>query len=487
MENKFTDKIVNATKEIFSTDEIFWRNEIHANKRVAMAMLNSGVILLVCWVLVAVGVFNHVSLSAMTSVTIFAEIEFITAFLLAHFTKGKKRWLKAVLIILMITSYSRVDSVLTIYVPLLMALPVVISCRYYSRRLTNFVSVLTILAFTLSAVFGNMLGMGMVDLNNVNLTTDTFISAGGSLRDIVIAAGINNADLTKEILIHSFLPRVLIFSIIAIVCSEISFCGRKMILDADKNAHYSARIQTELGLASRLQIGLLPHIFPAFPDRKEFDVYASMDAAKEVGGDFYDLFFVDDDHLAVVMADVSGKGVPAALFMMASKTIINNFTTLGDKSPGEILELVNDKLCVNNEAEMFVTVWLGILELSTGIFTIANAGHEDPFVRESGGKYEAFKRKHDFVLGGMEGMKYNDVSYQMKPGGSLFIYTDGVTEATNSNKELYGSLRMENALNKNPDAEPGEILKNIKADIDEFVGDEEQFDDITMLCIRYNG
>lgn len=247
------------------------------------------------------------------------------------------------------------------------------------------------------------------------------------------------------------------------------------------------RMHTELNVASQIQEGMIPQIFPVFPERHEFSVYASMHTAKEVGGDFYDIFMVDEDHLGLVMADVSGKGIPAALFMMGSKIMLNNYAMMEEPKPSKILEHVNNGLCANNSAEMFVTVWLGILEISTGKLTAASAGHEYPAIMRAGGEFEMFKDPHGFVLGGLEGAKYKDYEIQLAPGDAIFEYTDGVTEATNKETELFGEHRMLAALNSSPDAEPDEILGNTLEAINDFVGEAEQFDDITMLCLRYKG
>ena len=246
------------------------------------------------------------------------------------------------------------------------------------------------------------------------------------------------------------------------------------------------RIGTELELGSQIQASMLPSTFPAFPDNDEIDIYASMTPAKEVGGDFYDFFFVDEDHLCINIADVSGKGIPAALFMMASKIILANNAKM-DKSPAEILTDTNNSISSNNQQEMFVTVWLGILELSTGKLVAANAGHEYPTLMQPGGKFELIKDKHGFVIGGMEGVKYTEYELQMDPGSKLFVYTDGVAEATNAENELFGTDRMLDALNKNTDATPYEVLQNVQDGVDAFVKEAEQFDDLTMLCVSYKG
>ena len=247
------------------------------------------------------------------------------------------------------------------------------------------------------------------------------------------------------------------------------------------------RIGAELDLATRIQADMLPRNFPAFPDRTEFDIYASMNPAKEVGGDFYDFFLIDDDHLALVIADVSGKGVPAALFMMISKILVHNIAMEEKQSPAKILETANRQICANNFEEMFVTVWMGILELSTGKMTAANAGHEYPVIKKPDGGFELFKDKHGMVVGAMDIIKYKDYDLQLEPGTKLFVYTDGVPEATNSENELFGNDRMVEALNRIADGTPEEILRHVREEVDAFVGDAEQFDDLTMLCIEYKG
>ncbi|MBQ7152942.1 MAG: serine/threonine-protein phosphatase, partial [Clostridia bacterium] len=226
---------------------------------------------------------------------------------------------------------------------------------------------------------------------------------------------------------------------------------------------------------------------PAFPDRSECDIYATMNPATEVGGDFYDFFLVDSDHLCMVMADVSGKGVPAALFMMASKIILANNAMMG-KSPAQILQDANAAICSNNREEMFVTVWIGILEISTGKLTAANAGHEYPVLKAPDGGFELYKDKHGFVVGGMDGARYKEYELQLQPGSKLFVYTDGVPEATSAENELFGTDRMLAALNGAPaDAGTKDYLESVRSAVDGFVMEAEQFDDLTMLCMEYKG
>ena len=243
------------------------------------------------------------------------------------------------------------------------------------------------------------------------------------------------------------------------------------------------RISLELDLASKIQAAMIPSIFPPFPERKEFSIYASMNPAKEVGGDFYDFFLIDDDHLGIVMADVSGKGIPAALLMMVTKIIVKNYTLMHN-SPSKVLELVNNQICSNNQAEMFVTVWLGILTISEGRVVASNAGHEYPIIKKGSGSFEVLKDKHGFVIGGLEDSKYTEYEFFLGKGDTLFVYTDGLLESTNSSEELFGMDRILEHLNITKDANPEMILDHMKNAVKGFVGEAQQFDDLTMLAIK---
>jgi len=257
------------------------------------------------------------------------------------------------------------------------------------------------------------------------------------------------------------------------------------VIVADRGKRMTAA-RTELGMAARIQESMLPATFPAFPDRPEFDLYASMDPAREVGGDFYDFFLIDGDHLALLIADVSDKGVPAALLMMSAKILIHYRACRGG-TPAQILADVNDELCDKNEAGMFVTVWMGILDTRDGTLTCVNAGHENPMVRRAGGTFSLFQDKHGLPLGVMPGMRYQDYTLQFSPGDSIFVYTDGVPEANNPSEELYGLRRLERSLKLPGNPSPQAVLKAVQADVDAFVGAANQFDDLTMLCMEYRG
>ena len=260
---------------------------------------------------------------------------------------------------------------------------------------------------------------------------------------------------------------------------------RKYITENTKIVAEKERIGTELELATDIQAQALPSVFPPFPDRKEFDIYALMDPAKEVGGDFYDFFFIDDDHLGLVIADVSSKGIPAALFMMVSMVVLNSNAMMGDAT-NAVMERVNNRICKNNANNMFVTIWLGVLEISTGKLKATNAGHEYPCIRRANGDYEVIRDQHGLVVGAMEGIPYTEYELQLEHGDSIFVYTDGVPEAMNEAEELFGEERLLEALNKDPGADVKTIIKNVKDGIDAFVGEAPQFDDITMLALKFH-
>ena len=268
---------------------------------------------------------------------------------------------------------------------------------------------------------------------------------------------------------------VILMSLVIMYCVIFNYYNNKL-----------ASTQAELTMATDIQAGLLPSIFPAFPDRPEFDIYASMDPAKEVGGDFYDFFMIDDDHLGLVIADVSGKGVPAALFMMSSKILINDHALMGG-TPAEIITRVNKQIKASNKANMFVTVWLGILEISTGKLTTVNAGHEYPMINTDG-HYKLVKDKHGMAVGVFPKAKYVNNEMTLKKGDCIFVYTDGVAEATDANNELFGTDRTLEALNALPaGVSQQELLEGVRLSVDAFVKGAPQFDDLTMLGIRYNG
>ena len=268
-------------------------------------------------------------------------------------------------------------------------------------------------------------------------------------------------------------------AILARAVEQMSVDMNRYIADLTHTTAEKERLSAELDVATQIQANMLPRIFPPYADHPEIELFASMVPAKEVGGDFYDFFMTDDDHFAVVVGDVSGKGVPAALFMVVAKTLLKN-VGLQEKNPARIFERVNDQLCEGNDAGLFVTCWMGILTISTGELVFANAGHTAPVIFH-GGKVEYLTVKPNLMLAGMPGMRYADHCTRLLPGDRIFVYTDGVTEATNSRNELYGEDRLILCMADKRDLSAKELLEAVRDDVNKFVGDAPQFDDITML------
>ena len=354
---------------------------------------------------------------------------------------------------------------------------------------TLIVQALILLANIITPVTFSVDAAGVYQSTDISLTEDIALIVTSVLTTVMIFMSHNPFSQKAAALTFIFLP-LIEYVIIEASFGEASQYGIILMsliimycVIANVKSQKLAATETELNMATEIQVGSLPTVFP---DRPEFDLYASMDPAKEVGGDFYDFFPIDDDHFAIVIADVSGKGVPAALFMMSSKIYINDHATIGG-TPAEILGRVNKLVCANNNANMFVTVWLGILEISTGKLTSASAGHEYPMINING-KYEILKDKHGLAIGAMDIAKYVNTEIQLKKGDSIFVYTDGVAEATDANNELFGTERTVDALNAIPaGASQKEVLAGVRAAVDAFVKEAPQFDDLTMVGLKYNG
>ena len=463
---------------------ILKENEKNANRMMSMIINITVVIVAITWILFETGFF-YIRIH-FRELMIFNIVLMAAVCLISRKTNYEKDWVKYILMAAFTVVYAVTTSALTYNVALLIVVPIVLSVRYFDKKYTRFIGLLTIIVFFIAYLYGA--NHGMLDMNFVQYAPGTTIVTNEKmwLDDAVKGIPYDGMLMIKNTMISNYFVKMLQYVIVAAVSIRlVDHC--QDIMDKQRNLTEStARIGTELNLAKRIQADMLPNLFPAFPERDEFDLYASMDPAKEVGGDFYDFFMIDEDHLGMVIADVSGKGIPAAMFMMFSKNIIANNAMLG-KLPAKALEDANNSICKNNSEEMFVTVWLGILEISTGHVVAANAGHEYPAIKSADGGFELFKDKHGLVVGGMEGLRYREYELQLEPGSKIFVYTDGVPEATNADEEMFGTDRMIEALNTDPGAAPKQILKNVRSAVDDFVKDAEQFDDLTMLCLEYRG
>ncbi len=474
-------------EEFIQTTETLWENEINANLFVARILIYTAVIAFIIIVLSALKIFS-ISNSVMIRYLGLAIAEMIIPAALCIYLKGEKPWLKVLLMVVYVLVMGSLHMVLGHNVVLCLVFPVVLSVRYYSKPLTSLVSILTVISYVLASYVGITRQITRIDLNMLEVPAGTVLTypEADVLRAAIDPSVIDHNRLFWHFMQHGFLPRLILFAMVSTICILIAERGRMAIYAQKAETEKTQRIATELNLASSIQANVLPNIFPVFPERKEFTLHASMTAAKEVGGDFYDFFFVDDDHIAIVMADVSGKGVPAALFMMVARTLIKNRSLIGG-TPSAILNDVNNQLCEGNVAELFVTVWLGIIEISTGKGLAVNAGHEHPALRRKNGEFALIEYRHSPAVAAMEDMRFKEHEFKLEPGDTLFLYTDGVAEANNSANEFFGTDRMLDALNKEPDAMPEKILNNVLDGIHDFVKGAEQFDDITMLAIKYFG
>lgn len=458
--------------------DIFKVNEEKANRYTAFCTFIAAVVAVLMWLLNLCGFFivdQHLMNVAMPG----GVALFLLPSLLVRVWKGDTRLLKYAIMCCFMIGIAILNSALTIQLVLAWSCPVILSCHYYSPRFTH---------FTLTGALLCMLGATYIGLYygvwDSNMMRASEIQGDAAFRaEFIREATAAGDNILLRVFNFYYIPRAAIVIVVYLISVTLSRRTHGLLKKQEEDNREKERIGAELNVATQIQASMLPCVFPAFPEYKEFDIYASMNPAKEVGGDFYDFFLVDDDHLALVMADVSGKGVPAALFMMITKTLIKNEAQSG-LSAGATLESVNNQLLENNEAGMFVTVWLGIYEISTGRLTAANAGHEYPAIKRAGGAFALLKDKHGFVMAGMEDVKYREYELELKAGDILFLYTDGVAEATNADEQLYGTDRMLAALNREENADPKALLLAVRSDIDRFVGEAEQFDDITMLALQ---
>ncbi|MBO7373208.1 MAG: serine/threonine-protein phosphatase [Oscillospiraceae bacterium] len=297
----------------------------------------------------------------------------------------------------------------------------------------------------------------------------------------------NQFPVSRGTMFAVLIPVFFLLLAAAVVFSASVKRNRSVIVEQEAEAQKTERLSMELELAKTIQSNMLPNTYPVFPERKEFDVYARTEPAKELGGDFFDFQMIDKDHLALIIADVAGKGIPAAMFMMASKIIIHNMAKSRNHDPAKILKAVNKQIGANNHADMFVTLWLGILEISTGLLSAANAGHEYPCLMHKNRDFILLKDPHGLVLGALDKTEYRSYEIQLVPGDTVFLYTDGVTEAMNADNEEFGLERMVDALNLEREAPVAKLVDNVRGAVGAFVGDAQQADDITMMVLRYFG
>lgn len=471
-----------AVNEALEHGDAMLANEITANVMVGTTLMIVFVIMLLCLVLNEVGVFTADKGLMRWGVLIAAIIE-VPITVINTIYVGAKKWLKIPLMVDLIIVCAVLNATLSHNVTLAMVFPIIVSTRYFDEKYTKWVAIIAIIIFAIACVFNGM--FGIVNMNVLKLPGETLaIGANETLRDAILGLDtFTRAEYTKLLFINDFLPRCLIFAGLSVSCYFVASRGKRMIQMQSETVSKSSRIETELNLATQIQTSMLPCIFPAFPGHEDIELHAKYHPAKEVGGDFYDYFVIDKTHVGVVIADVSGKGVGAALFMTISKTVLKNQLQLG-LSPAQALMNANDQLCENNEAGLFVTCWAGVYDTESEILTFVNAGHNPPVLMQEGKEPMFIEQKCGFVLAGLDGYQYKEETLKLNKGDEMFFYTDGVTEATDKNNHLYGNARLLNCLANVPGQDVAEHLTLLKEDIDKFVGDAEQFDDITIMAMK---
>lgn len=470
----------NEEAECVETDRLLKENEIKANHMTTLVTGVTLVIVAITWALFESGFF-YIRVQ-FRGLMIFNILLMLTAMGLAKYFKYERSWIKYSLMSTLTIVYAVTTSALTYNVVLLVTIPIILSIRYFDKRYTFTIAVLSILVFFLAYIYGA--NHGMLDLNFVQYAPGTTIITNENmwLDDAVRDIPYDPVLMVKNTIISNYFVKLLqliIYSVAAV--KLVGYC--QDILDEQKRlTESSARIGAELEMAERIQKDMLPNVFPAFSESEVFDLFASMTPAREVGGDFYDFFMIDDDHLAMVIADVSGKGIPAAMFMMTAKTVIKDYA-LTTENTDEIFTIVNDRLCENNEAGMFATAWIGILNTRTLKLQFTNAGHNYPMLKRNGMATEPVDDKHGLFLGCMEGIQYKKSEMTLSHGDRLLLYTDGVTESHGQAGELYGEQRLMDVLDNSPMETGEQVLSHILGDVNLFSSGEEQFDDITMTVL----
>ena len=477
---KFLEGLKNSIESALDAGDAFKANEINANILLGTVILIMEICSAVCLILNEVGVFTADITNMRGTIIAVLLIETPIMILNSHYN-GDKPWLKGLLCWGLIAICGLLTSTLGHNVSFVIVIPIIASLRYCDAKLTRTVAIASILVMAL-ATLGNAF-FGIVNLNVYRVTSPETVTIVGRIRDALDFSHLDNWNYFKTSVINDLIPKYIIFSVIGFTCVKISQRGRDLTDMQDKITKKTQRLETELNLATEIQASMLPCIFPAFPEHSELDLFAINFPAKEVGGDFYDYFIIDPTHIAVVMADVSGKGVGAALFMTISKIVLKN-QLMSTMDPAIALMNTNKQLCENNDAELFVTVWAGIYNTVTGVMTFANAGHNPPIIIRQNESPSYLVTKAGFVLAGLENYKYSNCTINLKQGDELILYTDGVTEANDINNNLYGEDRLIKYVETQRVKSSMDQVNNLINELYNYMNGAEQFDDITIMAMK---
>ena len=477
---KFLLGLTNSINSALDEGDVYKANEINANILLGVVILIMEICCVGCLICNEVGIFTADKFYMRSTIIAMVLVETPIMVLNSHYN-GDKPWLKGLLCWGLIAVCGLMTSTLGHNVSFIIVIPIVASLRYCDAKLTRIVTIASILVMAL-ATLGNAF-YGIVNLNVYKTALPVTITIIGRIRDALDLSHFDNWNYFKSSVINDLIPKYLVFSVIGFTCIKISERGRDLTDMQDKIAKKTQRLETELNLATEIQASMLPCIFPAFPEHSELDLFAINLPAKEVGGDFYDYFIIDPTHIAVVMADVSGKGVGAALFMTISKIVLKN-QLMSTLDPAKALMNTNKQLCENNDAELFVTVWAGIYDTVNKVMTFANAGHNPPIVMRKEETPSYLVSKKGFVLAGFDGATYTNCSINLDEGDEILLYTDGVTETNDPNKNLYGEDRLIRLVESQRNNTSMEQVNNIIAELNKYMDGAEQFDDITIMAMK---
>lgn len=470
-------------KEESIRDKIAWDNEIKANKAGAISMLIYAGVLFIALLISLSNKFGYsiefILLSDIPIVCVFLILGIVILAL-----KCNQKWMKYAIIGTFILVMAFLDFCYGVYVGLGMLVPIILTARYGYKKFTIITIIVTGICFLLSGFFGILTTLSM-DLNIAEFPAGYVIN-WDHVFDIESMQQVQMPATLLNFFYGNIIPKYSLYFFISFICYLTTKSHHEDLARQKREIEDRSKTTLELDLARKLQKDMLPSTESMFQDKNEFNVFAIMDPARQVGGDFYDCFLVDDRHLAVVIGDVSGKGVPASLFMVVARTTIKDNALL-NQSPSQIFTNVNAALCENNKAGLFVTGWIGILDFLTGKLVYCNAGHNPPVLIRNGQNAELVTNRNGVILAARHTSTYSECEIHLEKGDRLFIYTDGVTEAKDIKNQMYGEQRLLKFLNKNNHLTVSEELTLLRNDIDSFANGEEQFDDITMLILQYNG
>lgn len=477
---QFIASLTKSIDQAIDEGDVYRANEIAGNMLLGLVILIMELLTILCEVLNEVGIFTADLIRMRGSVIAVLIIE-TPIIILNSKSHGTAKYIKGALCWGLLAVCTILSSTLGHNVSFIMVIPIVLTLRYCDVKLTRIVAFFTIVLIFLAAL-GNSF-FGIINLNVYQVSSPITITIQDKIRNALDLSNMDNLKYFKDSIINDVIPKLLVYSVIGFSATQIAERGKDLTVFQDKITKKTQRLETELSLATEIQASMLPCIFPAFPDHGELELFAINYPAKEVGGDFYDYFVIDESHIAIVMADVSGKGVGAALFMTIAKIVLKN-QLMATLDPAKALNNTNKQLCENNEAGLFVTCWTAIYEIPTHTLTYSNAGHNPPILMRKDNKVEYLLDKPGFVLAGYESSKYVNHSLTLSEGDEIFLYTDGVTECNDKNENLYGETRLLEKVETNRNYTSADQINNIIADLQEYMNGAEQFDDITMLAMK---